>query len=132
MITRTNVVLILCAVATAATLSAAGDQGTRLNRVMQEKLDHSKAILGAVVTSDWTTLDRESRALALAVRDPAWTALIAPEYLAHSDEFQAALQQLIQASARKDLDLAAKAEVSLTMSCVDCHRYVARHRIAGR
>jgi len=47
-----------------------------------------------------------------------------------SDAFQKALQQLIQASARKDLDLAASAEVSLTMTCVDCHRYVARRRIA--
>lgn len=131
MITRLKAILILCAVGAAVTLSAAGDQGSRLDLVMREKLDHSKAILGAVVTSDWTTLDRESRALALAVRDPAWTALRAPEYLKQSDEFQAALQRLIEASARKDLDLAAKAEVSLTMSCVDCHRYVARRRNAG-
>jgi len=130
MITRLKVVLILCAVGAAVTLSAAGDQTPSLNRVMREKLDHSKAILGAVVTSDWATLDRESRALALAVRDPAWTALIAPEYLKQSDAFQKALQQLIQASARKDLDMAASADVSLTMSCVDCHRYVARRRIA--
>ena len=97
---------------------------------MREKLDHSKAILGAVVTSDWRTMDRESRALALAVRDPAWTALIAPEYLKQSDAFQTALQQLIEASARKDLDQAAKAEISLTITCVDCHRYVTRRRIA--
>ena len=130
MITRLKAALILCAVGTVVTLSAAGDQMPSLSRVMREKLDHSKAILGAVVTSDWATMDRESRALVLAVRDPAWTALIAPEYLKHSDEFQKALQQLIQASARKDLDLAASAEVSLTMSCVDCHRYVARRRIA--
>jgi hypothetical protein len=129
MITRMKAVLILCVIAV-ATLSAAGDQGARLNRLMQEKLDHSKAILGAVVTSDWATLDRESRALAVAVHDPAWTALIAPEYLKQSDAFQAALQQLIEASARKDLDLAARADVSLTMSCVDCHRIVTRRRIA--
>jgi hypothetical protein len=129
MMHRLKVILILCT-ASAAALSAAGDQGTSLSRVMRDKLDHSKAILGAVVTSDWTTLDRESRALALAVRDPGWAALIAPEYLKQTEAFQAALQQLIAASARKDLDLAAKADVSLTMSCVDCHRTIARRRIA--
>ena len=130
MTTHSKVVLTLCAIGAAVVLSPAGAQTPSLNRVMREKLDHSKAILGAVVTSDWNTLDRESRALVLAVRDPAWTALIAPEYLKQSDAFQTALQQLIEASARKDLDQAAKAEVSLTMSCVDCHRYVTRRRIA--
>ena len=37
----------------------------QLNKVMRAKLGHSQAILGAVVTSDWAVLDRESRALAL-------------------------------------------------------------------
>jgi hypothetical protein len=130
MTTRSKLALTLCAIGAAVALSSAGAQTPSLNRVMREKLDHSKAILGAVVTSDWKTMDRESRALVLAARDPAWIALIAPEYLKHSDAFQTALQQLIEASARKDLDQAAKAEVSLTMSCVDCHRYVTRRRIA--
>jgi hypothetical protein len=129
MFTRLHVVLSLCFVTAFVALSAAGDQ-PRLSLVMREKLDHSKAILGAVVTSDWSTLDRESRALARAAHDPAWTVLTAPEYLRQSDAFQNALQQLIEASARKDLDAASKAEVSLTLSCVDCHRYVARRRIA--
>jgi hypothetical protein len=46
------------------------DQTPQLSRVMREKLAHSQAILGAVVTSDWPTLDRESRALARATQDP--------------------------------------------------------------
>jgi hypothetical protein len=111
--------------------SAASGQAPRLSRVMREKLEHSKAILGAVVTSDWATLDRESRALARAAQDPAWTAqLTAPEYLRQSDAFQRALQDLIEASARRDLSAASKAEVSLTTSCVGCHQHVAGKRIA--
>ena len=130
MLTRLTAVLILCVVLAGAALSAAGDQVPLLNLVMRQKLEHSKAILGAVVTSDWAALDRESRALARATQDPAWTALTAPEYLRQSDAFQNALQQLILASARRDLDAAAKAEVALIMSCVDCHRYVGRRRDA--
>ena len=129
MLTRLKAIVLLVMVAL-ATVSAAGDQTPRLSQVMREKLDHSKAILGAVVTSDWATLDRESRALARAAQDPAWVALRAPEYLKRSDEFETALQQMIEASARKDLDAAAKAEVSLTMSCIDCHRYITRRRMA--
>lgn len=106
------------------------DQAPGLNRVMREKLDHSKAILAAVVTSDWALLDRESRALVLATRDPAWVVLTDPEYLRQSDAFVGSLQKLIEASSRRDLDAAATAEVSLTMSCVQCHKYMARRRVA--
>src|SRR3954468_16428949 len=113
-----------------ALLAPAAAQGPGLSRVMREKLDHAKAILGAVVTSDWQTLDRESRALSQVTHDPAWIALTAPEYLEQSDAFQRALQALIGASARRDLQAAANAEVALTTTCVQCHQYVSRRRMA--
>jgi hypothetical protein len=47
MLTQLKAALTVCMVAAIATLSAAGDQAPRLNLVMQEKLDHAKAILGA-------------------------------------------------------------------------------------
>ena len=108
------------------------DQGPPpLNRIMKAKLTHSQAILGAVVTSNWTLLDRESRALALAVRDPAWgAALTEPEYLRQSDAFSRALQDLIEASAKRDLESAGNAQIALTASCVRCHVHMTRRRIA--
>ena len=102
-----------------------------LSRIMRAKLAHSQAILGAVVTSNWKVLDRESRALALVVRDPAWSAtLIEPEYLRQSDEFSRALQDLIEASAKRDLEAAANAQIALTASCVRCHLHMTRRRVA--
>ena len=103
----------------------------QLNKVMRAKLAHSQAILGAVVTSDWATLDRESRALALVVRDPTWiAALTEPEYLRQSDAFSRALQDLIEASAKRNLEAAADAHIALTASCVRCHVHMTRRRIA--
>jgi hypothetical protein len=103
----------------------------QLNKVMRAKLAHSQAILGAVVTSDWATLDRESRALALVVRDPSWSAaLTEPEYLRQSDAFSRALQDLIEASAKRNLESAANAHIALTASCVRCHVHMTRQRIA--
>lgn len=124
---RAGILAVLTAV---VAVSTASSQTPHVSRVMREKLDHAKAILGAVVTSDWATLDRESRALARAAQDPAWTALIAPEYIKQSDAFERALQDLIQASAKRDLDAASKAEVALTTACVQCHQFVTRRRIA--
>jgi hypothetical protein len=98
---------------------------------MREKLAHSQVILAAVITGNWASLDRESRALARATRDPAWTSsLTEPEYLLQSNAFTKALQSLIEASAKRDLESAGNAQIALTTSCVQCHLYVSRRRMA--
>jgi hypothetical protein len=127
----TRIVITVCALAGLSMGISANQAKPTLNRVMQAKLTHSQAILGAVVTSNWTVLDRESRALALAVRDPAWQiALTEPEYLRQSDAFSRALQDLIQASARRNLESAGDAYVALTATCVRCHLHMTRQRVA--
>jgi hypothetical protein len=129
---RTSVrILVGAFVIGALTIGASADQAAQLSRVMRAKLGHSQAILGAVVTSNWAVLDRESRALALAVRDPAWgIALSEPEYLRQSDAFSRAVQDLIEASAKRNLESAADAQIALTSSCVRCHVHMTRRRIA--
>ena len=120
----------LCAFIVSSVATSA-DQAPALSRVMREKLAHSQAILGAVVTSNWAVLDKESRALAAAVRDPAWgAALTGPEYLRQSDAFARALQDLIEASSKRDLEAAGKAQVNLTTTCVQCHLQLSRRRLA--
>jgi hypothetical protein len=117
----------------ALSIGTSADQAPapRLNKIMRSKLGHSQAILAAVVTSDWAALDRESRALALVVRDPTWSAaLTEPEYLRRSDAFVRALQELIEASAARNLESAGDAQIALTASCVRCHAHMARRRIA--
>ena len=122
---------IFAIVALSTGTSADQAPAPQLNKVMRAKLGHSQAILGAVVTSNWAVLDRESRALALAVRDPAWiVALTEPEYLRQSDAFSRALQDLIEASAKRDLELAGSAHIALTASCVRCHVHMTRRRVA--
>lgn len=129
-------IVTICAAAgaiVALTVGTSADQvpAPQLNRVMRAKLAHSQVILEAVVTSNWSMLDRESRALALVVRDPAWTmALTEPEYLRQSDAFSQALQDLIEASAKRNLEIAADAQIALTASCVRCHVHMTRRRIA--
>jgi hypothetical protein len=101
-----------------------------MKQVMRTKLDHSQRILEAVVTSDWQLLDRESREMSLVARDPAWNALTLPEYVRHSEAFLRATDDLIAASRLRDVESASLGFISLTTSCVNCHRYLARARIA--
>ncbi len=106
-------------------------QTPRLARVMREKLSHSQVILAALVTSNWTELERHSLALQEATADPAWAVLTEPEYARQTVGFTRALDQLVDAAKRRDLEASPEAYVAMTMSCVQCHRYVAGRRLAG-
>ena len=101
-----------------------------LNQVMREKLVHSQKILEAVVTSRWVDLETHSRELEQLTHDRRWMVLNYPEYATHSAAFVRTVQALHAAAARRDLEETPKAYVAMTMQCVECHRYLARQRIA--
>jgi len=111
-------------------LAASPSQGPELNRIMREKLAHTQKILEAVVTSDWVSLETHSRQLERLTDDPGWMVLKFPEYARHSAAFIRTIQDLHRAAAQRDLDQAPKAYVAVTLQCVECHRYLARERLA--
>jgi hypothetical protein len=121
-----RVVVFLSLVGFAATPG----QSPRLSRVMRTKLTHAQKILEAVVTSDWAALASETEALEALTNDPRWAMLKAPQYARHSVDFRRAIQELRQAAARRDLEKAPTAYNAVTLQCVECHRFVARERIA--
>lgn len=123
---RLGVAVLLISLTAGPTPSA---QTSRMKGVMRAKLDHSQRILEAVVTSNWQLLDRESGAMAQVVRDPAWSVLAMPEYIRHSEAFLRATNELTEAARLRDLESASLGLVSLTTSCVSCHRYLTRARI---
>jgi len=84
------------------------------------------------VTGNWVELDRRSKALAKATEDPAWLVLRTPEYAKQGEAFLRAVNDLVDAAARRDSDAAPLAYFALTMRCIQCHRYVARARIAAQ
>jgi hypothetical protein len=110
--------------------AAGPNQGPQMNRVMREKLGHTQKILEAVVTSDWVSLETHSRELERLTNDPRWTMLTLPEYARHSAAFVTAIQALHRAAAQRDLEQTPTAYIDVTLRCVDCHRYLARERIA--
>jgi hypothetical protein len=111
-----------------ATVSAS--QGPELNSVMREKLAHAEKILEAVVTSDWPSLETHSRELERLTNDPRWMVLTFPEYARHSAAFVRSVQALHTAAAQRDVEEAPRAYVTVTLQCVECHRYLARARMA--
>jgi hypothetical protein len=126
---RWRLVLLLLALVSVATTTA---QGPAVDRVMRKKLEVSQKILEAVVTSKWSDLEARTRDLEDLTNDPAWRVLTAPEYATHSNAFRQSVRTLHDAAAKRDLDATPKAYIAVTMNCVECHRYLARSRIAER
>jgi hypothetical protein len=127
--TRIYSALGACAVAWGIAASSAA-QGPQLSRVMREKLQHTQKILEAVVTSDWSTLSAQTRALERLTNDPRWMVLKYPEYAEQSAAFVTAVRDLQRVAADRSAAQATDAYTRVIIRCVDCHRYVARARIA--
>ena len=110
--------------------AAMPSQGPEVKRVMRQKLVHTHKVLEALVTSDWIGLEAESRELERLTNDPRWTVLRFPEYSRYSGAFVRAIQDLERAAAERNLDGAPEAYAAVALKCVECHRYVARARMA--
>ena len=122
--------VICCVVLTVASLSTAEGQTAQTKQVMQQKLAQSQQLLAAVVTSNWTTLTQRTQALESLTRQPGWQFLQTTEYRSYTTAFEKATQALAAAAQQRDQRAAATAYNQLVSSCVECHRYVARARIA--
>lgn len=120
-------VVVLCGALAAL---GAGGQGVELNNVMRAKLGHAQKMLAAVVTNNWFMLETQTRELEQLTKDPRWMILKYPEYARQSGAFVRALQDLHTAAAQRDLEKTPKAYVAVTLQCVECHRYLARERLA--
>src|SRR4051794_17046512 len=95
-------------------------QGPAVASVMHEKLVRSQKILEAVVTSDWTALETNTRELERLTHDPRWAVLKYPEYGRHSEAFVRAVTALHEAAAQRDLEKTPSAFTNMTLQCVEC------------
>jgi len=107
-------------------------QTAQTRQVMREKLEMSEVLLGALVTSNWGALGKSAQALVAVTNRPGWQVLEAPEYTRQTRAFLTATQALIDAAGQRDQRVALTAYNGLVASCVECHRYVARSRVADQ
>mgnify|MGYP001051407476 CR=1 FL=1 len=126
-----SIVLLTAIAMVVVAISRAESQTVQTKQVMQQKLAQSQQLLGAVVTSNWTALTQRTQALESLTRQPGWQVLQTMEYRDYTAAFEKAMQALAAAAQQRDQRTAATAYNQLVNSCVECHRYVARSRIAA-
>jgi cytochrome c556 len=121
--------LVLALLATVHSSAVAG-QTPLTRQVMREKLQRAGALLAALVTSNWAELERNSQLLEGATRKQGWEVFRSPEYAKQTSAFDTATEGLIDAAKERDQTAALAAYNRVVASCVQCHRYVARLRVA--
>jgi hypothetical protein len=108
----------------------AAAQTLQTKQVMRQKLTHSQQLLAALVTSNWASLSSHGRDLEALTNQPGWDLLRQPEFNKQTTAFQRAIRALAEASKQRDQRTALTAYNGLVASCVECHDYVARSRVA--
>src|SRR5687768_6105342 len=91
---------------------------------MRLKLSHSQKLLEGIALEDFSIIEKNAQNLSSLSRDEEWQVYTTPEYLRHSEEFRRAVDSVREAASKKNLDGAALGYVGVTLSCVNCHKYV--------
>jgi cytochrome c556 len=99
---------------------------------MHEKLEQSQKLLAALATEDYFTLGKVSQRLSAMSQEANWQAFQNPDYKQFSDNFRAHANALNKAAKEKNIDASTLAYVRMTMSCVDCHKWVRGRVVAER
>jgi hypothetical protein len=97
---------------------------------MRLKLNHAQKVLEGIALEDFPAIAKNAQAMSLLVEDENWAVYQTPEYRHFSSDFRRISDQLMKEGREKRLDAAALAYVQLTMSCVNCHKYVRDARMA--
>lgn len=101
---------------------------TRRNRAakefMREKLELSQRLLEGITMEDYDLVIAKGTKLSTMVEAADWRVFENPDYELHSKNFKRQVDALVQAAKKKNLDSATFAYVRMTMSCIDCHKFV--------
>jgi len=121
--------------ATIAAISLVALAGTRFSKaqtdtkattkeVMNMKLDYSHYILNAVATGNFSLMSENAEKLSQLTQLSAWSGHKTTEYEVLSAEFRKHADALAKAAKERNLDAASLAYVQMTLSCVNCHKYM--------
>lgn len=91
---------------------------------MKRKLEHSQKALEGMTMEDFDLLEQNAAALVQLSQTAAWRTIETDEYRLFSGEFRRHAKALQTAAQKKNVDAASLAYVQMTLTCVNCHKYV--------
>jgi hypothetical protein len=102
-------------------------QGRSRREFMRQKLEFSKEALEGLSLEQFASIERSARALKRLSEAAEWEVPTIPnatDYVAQTTEFQRSCDDMLKQAKARNIDGATLAYLKLTMSCVQCHKYV--------
>ena len=122
-----NALLALAMLALAAAPATAQQD---MSNLMRQKLDRAQGLFEAVVLARFPAAGRYAGDLLRISEQSTWTPLATPSYLRYAGEFQEAARSLGRAAGARNIDEVSTAYMTLTSTCVQCHRMLRESRQA--
>jgi len=124
--TKTKKLALWTAIAAVALLASGFAPSFKANTkdAMKRKLSHSQKVLEGVATENYDVIEKDAAALIRLSQTEAWRAMQTDEYRIFSEEFRRNAMSLQKAAQKKNIDAASLAYVQMTITCVNCHKYV--------
>jgi cytochrome c556 len=97
---------------------------TTAQAFMRDKLAQVNQVLGALAVEDFDKVSENATRLRMLSRAASWYVFDSDEYTRYSKNFQEQASDLERHAKDKNLDAAALDYVRLSMTCIECHKYV--------
>lgn len=97
---------------------------------MRQKMEASHDIMEGLLMEDGKLINKAAKKLKSMSDTERWRVSNDIMYRNHSEDFRNAVEKLIVASKGNSIDRAALSWFDVTLSCIDCHRYVRTTLIA--
>lgn len=138
-ITACVVIPVSVAMVTASSNQAAGKtepvaqkkEKPKVARFMRAKLSASQHVLEGLVTEDFAQIEKGAKKMIVMSNAADWQVIRGPVYAQYSTEFRRAATQLARMAKAKKIDGTALSYMHLTLTCVNCHKYVKTVKIAN-
>ncbi|MFN0050751.1 MAG: hypothetical protein ACKV0T_01080, partial [Planctomycetales bacterium] len=102
-----------------------------LKNFMRKKLDASQKVLEGLAVEDFDLISQGAKQLKATSAAADFMVHNDPLYGQHADDFRRIAARLEKAGKEQRLEGAALAYMDMTMSCVECHKFVRNVLIAG-
>ena len=99
--------------------------------VMKLKLSYAQNVLEGIATEKTELIVGNAQKLSALSKAGGWRVNVTPEYQLFAAEFRRHADAVARAARDKNLDASSLAYFQMTMSCINCHRYMRDNRRAG-
>jgi hypothetical protein len=92
--------------------------------LMRDKLKYANGALDGLAVGDFDKVAEGAKMMRMISRAASWHVLDSEEYDRHSKNFQEQAADLERHAKEKNLDAAALDYMRISLTCVQCHKYV--------